>query len=53
VQQHQVMNDIAEIRVFNPVARKHNDKGAITVGIDIGRRVAEPIDVIGHIRKSL
>jgi hypothetical protein len=23
------------------------------VGIDVGRRVAEPIDVIGHIRKSL
>jgi hypothetical protein len=53
VQQHQVMNDVAEVRVLNAVARKHDDEGAIPVGIDIGGRVAEPIDVIGHIRKSL
>jgi hypothetical protein len=53
VQQHEVVNDIAEIGVLNAVARKHDDEGAIPVGIDVGRRVAEPIDVIGHIRKSL
>jgi hypothetical protein len=48
VQQHQVMNDVAEVGVFNPISGQHDDEGAITVGIDIRRSVAKPIDVFGH-----
>ena len=53
VQQHQVVNDIAEIRVGNALARQHHHKGAVAVGIDIGRSVAEPIDVVVHCLKNL
>jgi hypothetical protein len=48
VQQHQVVDDIAEVRVFNAVAGQHDDKGAIAVGVDVGRSVTKPIDVFGH-----
>ncbi|BCS41964.1 hypothetical protein Pta6605_02950 [Pseudomonas amygdali pv. tabaci] len=53
VQQHQVMDDIAEVRVRNAVAGQHDDEGAITVSIDVRRRVAKPVDVFGHDNKSL
>jgi hypothetical protein len=52
VQQHEVVDDVAEVRVLDAIAWKHDDEGAIPVGIDVGRRVAEPINVIGHIRKE-
>jgi hypothetical protein len=42
------MNDVAEVGVFNPISGQHDDEGAITVGIDIRRSVAKPIDVFGH-----
>ncbi len=48
VEQHQVVDDIAEVGVFNAVAGQHDHEGAVAVGIDIGRRVAKPIDVFGH-----
>ena len=48
VQQDQIVDDIAEIRMLDAVAGKHDDEGAIAVGIDVGRRVAKPIDVFGH-----
>ncbi|MNZ79039.1 hypothetical protein D3C78_976320 [compost metagenome] len=48
VQQHQVVDDIAEVRVFNAVAGQHDDKGAIAVGVDVRRSVTKPIDVFGH-----
>jgi hypothetical protein len=53
VQEHKVMDDVTEVRVCDPVARQHDDKGAIAVGMDVGRRVAKPVYVIGHIRESL
>src|SRR3546814_16771237 len=48
VQQYQVMDDVAEIRVFDPIAGQHDDEGAIAVGVDVGRSVTKPIDVFGH-----
>jgi hypothetical protein len=48
VQQHQVVDDIAEVRMLHAVARQHDDEGAIAVGIDVRRSVAKPIDVFGH-----
>jgi hypothetical protein len=42
------VDDIAEVRVFNAVAGQHDDKGAIAVGVDVGRSVTKPIDVFGH-----
>ena len=39
VQQHQVVNDVAEIGVRHAVAGKHDDEGAIAVGIDVRGRV--------------
>ncbi len=48
VQQHQVVDDIAEVGVLDTVAGQHDDKGAIAVGIDIGRRMAKPVNVFGH-----
>jgi len=53
VQQHQVVDDIAEIRVGDTLARQHHDEGAVAVGIDIGRSVAEPIDVVVHGAENL
>jgi len=50
VQQHQVVDDIAEIRVFHPIAREHDHKGAVAMGIDIGGCMTQPVDVIGHDR---
>ncbi|RMU63757.1 hypothetical protein ALP29_200989 [Pseudomonas syringae pv. avii] len=37
----------------NAVAGQHDDEGAIAVGIDVGRRMAKPVDVFGHDNKSL
>ena len=53
VQQHQVMDDIAEVGVLHTVAGQHDDKGAVAVGIDVGRSVTKPIDVFGHNLKNL
>ncbi|BBN61066.1 hypothetical protein KUIN1_02560 [Pseudomonas sp. KUIN-1] len=53
VQQHQIVDDIAEIGVRNAVAGQHDDEGAIAVSIDVRRRVAKPVDVFGHDNKSL
>ena len=53
VQQHQVVDDIAEIGVRNAVAGQHDDEGAIAVSIDVRRRMAKPVDVFGHDNKSL
>jgi hypothetical protein len=50
VQQHQVVDDIAEVGVRHTIAGEHDDKGAIAVGIDVGRRVTKPVNVIGHNR---
>lgn len=48
VQQDQVVDDIAEIRVFNAVPRKHDHEGAVAVGVDVGGSMAQPVDVVGH-----
>jgi hypothetical protein len=48
VQQHQVVDDIAEVGVLDTVAGQHDDKGAIAVGVDVRRSVTKPIDVFGH-----
>ncbi len=48
VQQHQVVDDIAEVGVVDAVARQHDHKGAVAVGVDVGRSVTKPIDVFGH-----
>ena len=48
VQQHQVVDDIAEVRMVHTIAGQHDDKGAVAVGIDIGGRVTKPINVFGH-----
>ena len=47
------MNDIAEVGVGNALARQHDDKGAVAVSVDIGRSVAEPINVVVHYLKNL
>ena len=39
VQQHQVVNDVAEIGVRHAIAGEHDDEGAIAVGIDVRGRV--------------
>ena len=48
VQQHQVVDDIAEVGVVHTVAGQHDYKGAVAVGVDVGRSVTKPIDVFGH-----
>ena len=48
VEQHDVVDDVVEIRVRNRLTRQQHDKGALAVGIDIGRGVAKPLDVVGH-----
>ncbi|MNY15521.1 hypothetical protein D3C86_1487380 [compost metagenome] len=48
VQQDDVVDDVAEIRMLHAVARQHDDEGAVAVGIDVRRRVTKPIDVFGH-----
>ena len=48
VQQHQVVNDVAKVGVGHAVAGEHDDKGAVAVGIDVRRRVTQPINVIVH-----
>ncbi|MNI52374.1 hypothetical protein D3C73_1071470 [compost metagenome] len=48
VQQHQVVDDVAEVGVLDTVAGQHDDKGAVAVGIDIRRSVTKPINVVGH-----
>ena len=48
VQQHQVVDDIAKVGVRYTVAGEHDDKGAVAVGIDVGRRVTQPVNVIVH-----
>src|SRR5471030_1752991 len=48
VQQHQVVDDIAEVRMLHTVAGQHDDERAIAVGIDVRRRVTKPINVVGH-----
>ena len=40
VQQHQVVDDIGEIRVGDPLARQHDHEGAVAMGVDIRRGVA-------------
>lgn len=50
VQQHQVMDDVAEIRVFHPIARKHDHEGAVAMGIDVRGGMTQPVDVVGHDR---
>ncbi|MNZ16040.1 hypothetical protein D3C78_330020 [compost metagenome] len=50
VQQHQVMDDIAEIRVFHPIAGEHDHKGAVAMSIDVRGGMTQPVDVIGHDR---
>jgi hypothetical protein len=48
VQQHQVVDDIAEVRMLHPIAWEHDDERAIAVGIDVRRSVTKPINVVGH-----
>src|SRR5690606_6047684 len=48
VQQNQVMDDIAEIRVGDAVAGQHDHEGAVAVGVDVGRGMAQPVDVFVH-----
>ena len=48
VQQHQVVDDIAKVGVRHAVAGEHDDKGAVAVGIDVGRCVTKPVNVIVH-----
>ncbi len=48
VQQDQVVDDIAEVRVVHTIAGQHDHKGAVAVGVDVGRSVTKPIDVFGH-----
>ncbi len=50
VQQHQVVDDVAEIRVFHPIAREHDHEGAVAMGIDIRGGMTQPVDVVGHDR---
>ncbi|MNP48079.1 hypothetical protein D3C76_1421710 [compost metagenome] len=40
VQQYQVVDDVAEIRVFDAIARKHDHEGAVAMGIDVRGRMA-------------
>ncbi|MNE20657.1 hypothetical protein D3C80_1137900 [compost metagenome] len=53
VQQHQVVDDIAEVRMLYTITGQHDHKGAVAVGIDVGRSVAKPVDVFGHNLESL
>ena len=46
VQQHDILHQMGEIRVLHRFAAKRNDKGLIAVGVDVGRTVAEPFDVV-------
>ncbi len=48
VQQHEVVDDIAEVGVLDPVPRKHDHESAVPVGIDVRRSMTQPIDVFGH-----
>src|SRR5690606_22153986 len=48
MQQHQVVDDIAEIRVGDTVTGQHDHEGAVAVGVDVGRGVAQPVDVFVH-----
>ena len=48
VKQHQVVDDIAEVGVVHTIAGQHDHKGAVAVGVDVGRSVTKPIDVFGH-----
>ena len=50
VQQHQVVDDVGEVGVLQAVARQHDDEGAVTVRVDIGRGVAKPGDVVVHVK---
>ncbi len=52
VQQYQVVNDVAEIGVFQPIARQHDHEGAFTVRVDVGRGVAKPGDVVVHVAEA-
>ncbi|MCY1546208.1 hypothetical protein D9M68_821960 [compost metagenome] len=53
VQQHQVVDDIAEVRVSDPLAGQHHHEGAVPVGVDVRSSVAQPVDVVGHGSVSL
>ncbi|MCY1466816.1 hypothetical protein D9M71_852720 [compost metagenome] len=53
MQQHQVVDDIAEVRMLYTITGQHDHKGAVAVGIDVGRSVAKPVDVFGHNLESL
>ncbi|MNP87306.1 hypothetical protein D3C76_1881110 [compost metagenome] len=48
MQQHQVVDDIAEVRMLDAVAGQHDDKGAIAVSVDVRGSVTKPVDVFGH-----
>jgi len=48
VQQHQVVDDVGEVGMLQAIARQHDDEGAVTVRIDVGRGVAKPGDVVVH-----
>ncbi|MOA35573.1 hypothetical protein D3C78_1570340 [compost metagenome] len=52
VQQHQVVDDIAEVGVLDPVTGEHDHEGAVAVGVDVRRSVTQPIDVFGHNRRA-
>ncbi|GGM08005.1 hypothetical protein GCM10009425_19040 [Pseudomonas asuensis] len=48
MQEDKIVNDVAKVRMLQPVSGQHDHKGPVTVSIDIGRRVAKPINVIVH-----
>ena len=53
VQQHQVVDDIAEVGIGHAFTGQHHHKGAVAVGVDIGGRVTEPVNVVVHEQMSL
>src|SRR5690606_22153865 len=48
VEQHDVVDDVVEVRVRDGFAGQQHHEGPLAVRVDIGRGVAEPLDVVGH-----
>src|SRR5690554_208538 len=48
VQQHQVVDDVAEVDMFDGVPRQHDHEGTLAVRVDVGRGIAKPADVVVH-----
>jgi hypothetical protein len=46
MQQSDIMNNIAKIIVINGFSAKHQNKCLTTMGINIGRRVPKPMDIL-------